>query len=201
MRRGWIALLVVAALAGGWNWWSTERRVARAPGIVAPNEPVQQNLDPSPQFEARGHRFVARARYDVTARVLRKEIYRVDGGAGIAPVDLGVGWGPLSDSRVIDALEFSQMGRFLYWRPKDGQTFPVPREMLVTHAAQIHAIPATDALERRLKALRPGQIVTLGGLLVDVRDADGFRWSTSLSREDTGDGACELMWVEALDVE
>jgi len=32
-----------------------------------------------------------------------------------------------------------------------------------------------------------------------VRGAGGFAWSTSLSRTDTGDGACERFWVEALD--
>ena len=201
MRWGWIGLLVVAGLAGGWHWWTSERPVARVPGIVAANDPVQQTLDPPPSFEARGHTFVARARYDITARVLRKEIYRLDGGAGIAPVDLGVGWGPMSDSRIVGELEFTQMGRFFYWRPRNGNGFPIPAAMLVSHAAQMHLVPSTDTLERRLKALRPGQIVTLTGLLVDVRDANGYRWNTSLSRTDTGDGACELMWVEALEVE
>ena len=133
--------------------------------------------------------------------MLRKEIYRLDGGAGVAPVDLGVGWGPMSDTRVIEALEFSQMGRFLYWRPANSKAFPIPLDMLVTHAAQMHLVPASDALERRLKTLRPGQLVSISGYLVDVRDPNGFRWSTSLSRTDTGDGACELVWVESLTVE
>ena len=119
----------------------------------------------------------------------------------IAPVDLGVGWGPMSDTRVIDQLEFSQMGRFLYWRPRNSDAFPVPRDMLVTHAAQMHLVPASDALERRLKKLRPGQLVTISGYLVDVRDANGFRWNTSMTRTDTGDGACEIVWVESLEVE
>jgi hypothetical protein len=26
----------------------------------------------------------------------------------------------------------------------------------------------------------------------------GFAWNNSLSRTDTGDGACDLFWVEAL---
>jgi hypothetical protein len=201
MRWGWIALLVVAGLAGGWHWWTSERPVARVPGIVAANDPVQQNLDPPPQFEARGHTFVARARYDITARVLRKEIYRLDGGAALAPVDLAVGWGPMSDSAIIDRLEFSQMGRFFYWKPRDAATFPLPPQVLVTSAAQMHMIPATKAIEDRLRKLRPGQLVTVGGWLVDVRGPGGFVWSTSLARDDTGNGACEIVWVESLAVD
>jgi hypothetical protein len=199
MRWLWIPLL--AGLLGGWHWWTSERVVARAPGVVVVTEPAQQELDPPRPFAARGHTLAARARYDITARVLRKEIYRLDGGASLAPVDLAVGWGPMSDTRVIDALEFSQMGRFFYWRPKDGNAFPIPTRMLVTHAAQMHLIPATAELESRLKKLRPGQLVTLGGYLVDVRGPGGFTWNTSLTRTDTGDGACEIVWVESLAVE
>ena len=132
--------------------------------------------------------------------MLRKEIYRLDGGASLAPVDLGVGWGPMSDTRVIDELEFSQMGRFLYWRPKRAGDFPVPVQLLVTHAAQMHLIPASPELDSRIRKLRPGQLVTIGGYLVDVRGPGGFTWNTSLTRTDTGNGACEIVWVEALEV-
>lgn len=143
----------------------------------------------------------ARARYTITARVLRRENYRFDDGADIAPVDLAVGWGPMSDTRVVDALEFSQMGRFFYWKPKHPDAFPIPAALLVTHAAQMHLIPATPALEKRMKKLRPGQIVTIDGYLVDVRGAGGFAWNTSMTRSDTGNGACEIVWVDALAVE
>jgi hypothetical protein len=199
MRYLW--LLFVAGLLGGWHWWTSERIVSHPPGILVATEPVQRDLDPPPHFDARGHTLYARARYDITARVLRKEIYHVDGGADLAPVDLGVGWGPLSDTRVIDDLEFSQMGRFFYWHTKRGVELPVAANMLITHAAQMHLIPASDALESRLKRLRPGQIVTISGYLVDVRGPAGFAWNTSLTRTDTGNGACEIVWVESLAVE
>ncbi len=195
----WIWLLLVAALLGGINWWVYERSVSRPPGVLVAAEPRQQDLDPPPQFDDRGYRFIRRARYDITARVLRREIYRVDGGAALAPVDLAVGWGPLSDSRIIDQLDFSQMGRFFYWKPKDFATFPLGPEALIAHGAQMHLIPATKALESRARKLRPGQIVTIGGYLVDIRGPGGFYWNTSLTRNDTGDGACEIVWVETLE--
>jgi hypothetical protein len=199
MHRFAIVALVLAAY-GGWHWWTTERAVHRPPGIVAPDEPAQVDLDPSPRFDAKGYTFIKRAKYDITARLLRKEIYHIDGGAGLAPVDLGVGWGPLSDSAMIDQLEFSQMGRFFYWQPRKAD-FPLPAATLISHMAQMHMIPATKDIESRLKKLRPGQIVTASGYLVDIRSPTGFTWNTSLSRTDTGDGACELFWVEALDAD
>src|SRR5258705_2767619 len=113
--------------------------------MLVPQERQQQNLDPPRRFEHKGFTFATRARYDITARLLRKEIYHLDGGAGLAPVDLGVGWGPLSDSTLLKELEFSQMGRFFYWQPRKAG-FPVPIPVLISHLAQMHMIPATKEL-------------------------------------------------------
>ncbi|MFO1323842.1 MAG: hypothetical protein U1F15_07235 [Burkholderiales bacterium] len=196
-----VILLIVASLFGAWNWWSSERHESVRPGIVAPADPVQDTLDPPTRFDAKDYTFIRRARYEITARVLRKEIYRIDGGANLAPVDLGLGWGAMSDTRVVEQLEFSQMGRFLFWKPKDWTKFPLSMGDIATHAAQVHAIPADDSVEQRLRKLRPGQVVTLSGYLVDVRGAGGFAWNTSLRRDDVGDGACELMWIERVVIE
>ncbi len=197
-----VLAIVAVSLWGAWNWWHNERAEHLPPGIVAPADPAQTNLvDAPPRFEVKGYTLLGRARYDLEARILRKEIYRVDGGATLAPVDLGVGWGPMSDTAVVDQLEFSQMGRFFYWRPRDWRTFPLSPAETATHAAQIHAIPATAEIESRLRRLRPGQVVRLAGYLVDVRGNDGFVWNTSLRRDDTGDGACEIMWIEELVVQ
>jgi len=192
-----LVVMLLASLWGGWHWWSTEREVERPPGVIAADEPRQQNVDGARPFTRDGYAFTPRAHYDITARVLRKEIYRIDGGAGLAPVDLGVGWGPMSDTAIIDRLEFSQMGRFFYWSARDAAA-PLPQQMIATHAAQMHMVPATSALESRLKALRPGQRVTIGGWLVDIRGPGGFVWNTSLTRTDTGNGACEIVYVETL---
>jgi hypothetical protein len=196
-----VALMLIASLFGAWNWWSSERHVHVPPGIVAPDDPVQTNLDSPTTLSAKDHTFVTRARYEITARVLRKEIYRVDGGADLAPVDLGLGWGAMSDTRVVDQLEFSQMGRFLFWKPKDWTSFPLPMSQLISHAAQVHAIPADASVEHKLRKLRPGQVVHLSGYLVDVRGPGGFTWNTSLRRDDTGNGACEIMWIERVTIE
>jgi hypothetical protein len=71
--------------------------------------------------------------------------------------------------------------------------------VLINHMAQMHVIPADKDVASRLRKLRPGQIVTASGYLVDVRGPRGFAWNTSLRRDDTGDGACEILWAETLE--
>jgi hypothetical protein len=42
--------------------------------------------------------------------------------------------------------------------------------------------------------------VRLSGYLVEVLGDDGWRWVSSLTREDTGTGACEVIWVEQIEL-
>jgi hypothetical protein len=64
----------------------------------------------------------------------------------------------------------------------------------------MHMVPGNDSVARRLKEVRRGSLVSLSGYLIEARRADGWRWQSSLSREDTGEGSCELVWVERLDL-
>ena len=45
-----------------------------------------------------------------------------------------------------------------------------------------------------------GKSLTLRGYLVQAQAPDGWHWRSSLTREDTGGGACELIFVQALEV-
>jgi hypothetical protein len=47
--------------------------------------------------------------------------------------------------------------------------------------------------------VRAGEVIHLQGFLVDASRANGWRWRTSMSRDDTGDGACELVYVESVE--
>jgi hypothetical protein len=60
----------------------------------------------------------------------------------------------------------------------------------------MHLIPADGQVRDALERVRRGQLVHLEGFLVDASRADGWQWHSSLSREDTGNGACELVYVE-----
>ena len=111
----------------------------------------------------------------------------------LVPEDLVLGWGPMSDNRVLRTLEISQSNRFYYWRAPG--TLRVARESIIAHSANTHVIARDSTIATQLSRLRRGQIATLSGELVDgVRD-DGVWIRTSLVRNDSGAGACEVLLV------
>jgi len=196
----WLAapFLLFCAYAA-WQHFVHARPIDRGPGIVAGHLPVQELLGAeAPVFARDGFRVGALATFEMEARVIQSRTYCCGGVDKLAPIDVVFGWGRMSDEAVLGRIDISQSGRFYYWRYHG--TPPIPRREIEVSSANMHLIPATPALERRLKSLRPGSIVTLKGYLVEVNGREGFHWRSSLTREDTGNGACELVWVEELEV-
>ena len=146
--------------------------------------------------EKNGFQIALLASFDIRARVIAVESYRFDRGAALSPVDLALGWGPMSNGDILKQINFSQGGRFYSWW---AQKSPVPRNVIESHSANMHMIPADDDIERRLNSTRAGNLVHIKGYLVEATGKEGFRWKSSLSRSDTGAGACELIWVESLE--
>ena len=75
----------------------------------------------------------------------------------------------------------------------------MPRGIVESHTANMHMIPAGDEIASGLTSLRPGHIVRLKGYLIEVRSPEGWHWRSSLTRTDTGRGACEIVYVESLE--
>lgn len=200
VRAVLFSALAAAGLWQGFARWQL-RPVHPPDGPIAPADPQQTDLEGTPAVTTLGRwRLTPRARYDITARILSREDYRFDRLSDLIPEDLALGWGPMSDTRVLSAFEITQGARFYEWMPKQ-QDLPVPRQVVIEHSANTHVIPADSATRHQLERLRVGQVVHLTGFLVDgVRD-DGAYIRTSLTRKDTGPGACEVLLVEQAEVE
>lgn len=169
--------------------------IDRPPGVLAANEP-RQRLVQRPAFQFGDYQLTPLAEFDVEARVLSVEKYRTDGGARLSPIDFALGWGPMSDSAVLEHFRVKQGGRFFTIYPDERA---IDMKVALLSAANMHLIPATGALEDELKGVRPGSIVRLRGQLVSALGPNNFTWSSSLTRNDTGNGACELFYVESLE--
>jgi hypothetical protein len=184
-----IPWIVAALLAfSAWRLIST-REIEHSPGVMVATEPVQRDIDAGAAIGRGTFVLRPRAEFEATVRVLRREDYSFGDLAELAPTDFAVGWGPMSDSAVLDHIEISQSNRFYFWRT---ETWPIDRRQIETHSANWHVIPENDAVRTVLARLRAGNLVELRGRLVDVEARDGGM-RTSLSRDDTGAGACEIL--------
>ena len=182
--------LALALIAG--MWWIDHRPVRPPPGPVD-GAPVQ-SVSTRGVLRHNDHDLEPLADFAITARVLSRENYRFDRAAALSPLDLALGWGPMSDDNVVRHLNISQGGRWYFYR-WSGEP-PIPVHEMVRHSANMHLIPANDAVADALSRVRPGHVIELRGQLVEARGADGFQWRSSLTREDSGNGACEIVFVE-----
>jgi hypothetical protein len=176
----------------------THRAVHHPDGVITVvNDPEQTSTSDS-EFTFKDQYIIKPLKdFTIVARVLSTEHYEFDTGAKLAPVDLALGWGPMSETSVIQQLNISQGGRF--YRYEYRLPAPIPPNDIVTHSANMHMIPSNSLIERELKSVRVGQIVQLTGNLVEVEQIkDHWIWRSSLTRNDSGNGACELIFVKSL---
>lgn len=166
--------------------------VSLGPGVKAPDQPIQTAVSSRTPFTHKGSELIPMADYSIRAKVLSRKKYR-GAGSEVCPLDLALGWGNMSDEAVLEKIEISQSGRFYYWYAKQ---LPIPRSEITANSANVHIIPASDSVASILNNVKQGQIVTLGGKLVEVKTPEGWGAVSSLTRTDSGHGACEVMYVE-----
>ncbi|MDZ7292121.1 MAG: hypothetical protein ONB44_19785 [candidate division KSB1 bacterium] len=195
MIRICLLTAAIALLAFAFYKLAFDNEITYPPGILVPEVPRQMPLAKSSLWEKDGYWFKALAKFSLEARVLSKERYWFGREADLCPFDLALGWGPMSDQKILDQLTIRQNGRRYYWWPKQPT---LSYEEINSHSANMHLIPANDEIKAMIKQIRRGDIITLRGYLVAVQSNDGWHWRSSLSRTDRGDGACEVIWVDSL---
>jgi len=182
-----------------------ERRLLRHLPAQRPDvraDPVQAGERREPFEHAAGrrrYRIVPRFRWDQSARVVSEEPYRFGAAGSLIPEDLALVWGPLLEPPYAGRISYSQGSRFFFWRTKDPS---LDRGTIVSHAANVHVIPASTRLSWAIACVSVGDDVRLEGWLVDVEgitDPD-FHWGTSTSREDEGPNSCETVYLERLTI-
>lgn len=192
------SIVCIACLVAAWFVYGRiNAPITYPPGVLLASDPEQRDPPYEVSFDYKKFHLKPLAAFVIDARVLHRKTYRYDSGAALVPVDLAVGWGPMSDQAVLDRLNISQSARFYYYEYQ-GQP-PIPKEEIISHSTNLHLIPSTDAIEAQCKSLRPGDLVHLSGLLVQATGPGIGTWNSSLTRTDSGNGACELVWVEDLE--
>ena len=190
-------ILLIGVIALGLWYYYDSRPVTYGHGQIAPNTPIQV-LGAKKAFKFKDdYEVLPLATFKITARVLSSKRYWTGRESELAPVDLALGWGPMSDEKVLDELKISQRNRWFYWQCKK---FPIPKEQIQHNAANMHLIPSNDEIESKIKKAKIGNLVKFKGFLVKVTGEKDWWWQSSLSRTDGGDGACEVIYVEEFEI-
>ena len=138
------------------------------------------------------------ASYEIRAAVKSRQDYTADYPAQVSPFDLALAWGELNKPAIDRHVRYSQSGRWYYFQ-YDAEV-PVDEAYIYQHSANVHLIPENKQIERQLKRIRKNDLVELTGYLVRVRFDNG-PWTSSLSRQDTGDGSCEILYVKSVKID
>ena len=206
MRRfagGMVAILVL--YFGYTQVYMRPGAVARGEEIDASSEPRQTAL-PVPEtaqveFDGKSYLLQKHHRYEIAGEVLSIETYRLSFKNEFFDVDLGLIWGPRLEE-LKRGYKFDQAGRWLIWR-SNGPVSDGERRYITSHISNNHLIPA-DGRRNLLKALQwpgSGDKVRIAGYLVNIRDLSGRTLvASSTTRDDTGAGACEVIWVEEIQI-
>lgn len=139
------------------------------------------------------------ATYRIYARVMSKKRYDYDEMSFLVPYDLVLAWGKLMLKENQQGIKYSQDNRWYYYRYE--ASFALDPSYIVTHSANNHIIPANDNILQGVKELKKLDRVYLEGYLVNVdmvSPKKTFSIGTSLSREDSEGGACEVFYVTKL---
>lgn len=161
-------------------------------GIPAPQEPIQNTLELPKPFEYKEHAITPLANYSVTGVVLSTKRYRFDREASLSPVDIAVGWKHMSDAEVLNKLKIDQRHRWYIWRAPEG--YPIQKELIERSSANEHCVPATPQIKKALLKIKKHDLVTIKGYLISA-EKQNWKWTSSLTRNDTGSNSCELIWV------
>ena len=98
----------------------------------------------------------------------------------------------MTEDAVLSHLQISQSSRWYRYRWNDAP--PIPLQEIIRSSANMHMIPADDAVAAALRRIERGDRVRIDGWLVQVEGED-WRWRSSLTRDDSGGGACELVYA------
>jgi len=163
--------------------------------------PVQKKTDITSftqVFEGQEAEVTPRAEYVVGCKIVSLRRYG-DTSGKIAPVDIAGVWGGLMDEELLSNVSISQSDRFYYFRYSE--EFPFDASFIYTHSSNMHLVPATDNLRNVLMKLTKNDEVVIEGYLVNLKWKTvygEFRWNTSMSRSDSGAGACEVIYVKKM---
>lgn len=205
LQRLITVLLIVAFVTAGWSWYQKRQIPPLGNNVVSSlqREPVQDNTARRPfSFEYMGTAYDVQpvASYDLRGLIVTHndinafwDIYHDE--SSVDTRDICVVWG----ENVIR----NDIRRAKFWSTSWTCWFEYPPGVRLNghQLSNNHLITDDVSLRKRISRLRVGDQVRVQGMLVNYRPVGEQYWrQSSLVRTDSGANACEVVFVEQLDV-
>jgi hypothetical protein len=169
-------------------------------------EPRQQEFSKAPLEVSMGdvaYRVEPSHRYALDGLVVSYKVHDADHllhrmwNDHLNVADVCVVWGTNATGVDLHAFEFSNGEFTCSFRTRDETAW---RAFHPDQISNNHLITADPALRLRIGDLAVGDQIRLEGYLASYSNQSGFHRGTSTTRKDTGNGACETVYVTSFDV-
>jgi hypothetical protein len=202
IKTVFLASLVALAL-GFFHYDEFPPHAAILPQLNA--DPVQEAVN-LPPFETTVNRLTYRIkplyRYELYGLVVSK--HEADGfidyvhkqwGDYLNTADICVVWGRNALSGIYTEVEFSS-GQWTCYASAPNE---IGRQFSMHHLSNNHMLADRPDLQKKIKEARIGDQIHFKGYLAEYSRGN-FRRGTSTVRTDSGNGACETVYAESLDI-
>ncbi len=192
MPRWFVVIMLAVCIWWGYAHFHT---LSVNPVITASQNIAENASTSAPSSQDVTYQVRVLQTYQGEFRVLSSQNYFTGREAQFSPLDIAVGWADMARPEIYSQVEIKQRNRWYYWQTEH---LPIALAQISQQSANMHLVPANDRIAKQFKHIHQHDLLYLKGALIEIRANDGWRWRSSLSRNDTGSGACEVMRVDEI---
>jgi len=109
-------------------------------------------------------------------------------------MDAGIIWGQNLNPAIYTLMKFHNNGVWLHYKASSHEVY---KKFDNDKISNNHLLCTNSVINKKIKALKRGDVITLEGCLATYTLQNGSRGSSTV-RTDHGNGACETVWVNQL---
>ncbi len=191
-----LLLALPALLLAIWLWHSHGTSHAPRPAdgelvVTLPQWPALPFRNYRDYMPYGGNQVQPMSSADLMGRVLASKQYPPKGFGEVTHTDLVLGWGPMSDNRVLDHLKITQAERGMDIVPDSA----APITLAAADDSSINLSVYSDYFDNSaaLDAIRIGDVVRIVGWQMRARDASGTTWEGGSGHDRKGQRSAVIL--------
>ncbi|MCX7552858.1 hypothetical protein OS175_03115 [Marinicella sp. S1101] len=178
------------------------------PHPLLKHEPIQQSINQQPyniEYQQETFTIMPKYDYELFGLVVSYRLHDSDGGwmihaqnkDHINVADYCVVWGASADASILAHFSFSNGQFTCNFQTQSNQAWEAFNQNQISNN---HLLAVDEHLRETIDEINIGDVIHIKGKLAHYINPLGGERGTSVVRTDTGNGACETIWVEAIGI-